>query len=88
MHYKYHLFMRGAKHFNPYEKYVINTDHHSDVALVSDHHHSHHHSGGALISDDELLNMLSLHDHKKSHNRRKTGGSVKTRPYKRLIFTR
>ena len=78
MHYKYHLFMRGAKHFNPYEKRLI-------------HHHSKHHSkhhGGALVSDHELLSMLSLHHHKKSHKHHKTGGSVKTRPYKALKFTR
>ena len=76
MRYKYHLFMRGAKHFNPYEKRLIHT-----------HHHSTHH-GGALVSDHELLSMLSLHDNKKSHKRRKTGGAVRTRPYKPLKFTR
>jgi len=74
MHYKHHLFMRGAKHFNPYDKRLI-------------HHQSHHHYGGALVSDHDLLSMLSLHDH---HNRRKTGGTVKkTRPYKgKLVFNR
>jgi hypothetical protein len=77
MRYKHHLFMRGAKHFNPYEKQLIHHKSHHK----SHHHHSDHHS------DHELLNMLSLHHHKakKSH---KTGGSVKTRPYKPLRFTR
>ena len=73
MRYKFHLFMRGAKHFNPYEKGL--------------HHHSSHH-GGALVSDHELLSMLSLHHNKKPYQRRKTGGTVRTRPYKPLVFTR
>ena len=81
MRYKHHLLVRGAKHFNPYEKRMIHS--HS-------HHHSHHHSGGALITDHELLSILSLHHRKPRTARRgrKSGGSVKTRPYKPLVFTR
>ena len=29
MRYKFHLFMRGAKHFNQYEKRSIHSHHHS-----------------------------------------------------------
>jgi len=78
MRYKDHLFMRGAKHFNPYEKRLIHT------------HHTDDHSDGTLVSDHELLSMLSLKHHKakKSHKHHNTGGSVKTRPYKPLRFNR
>ena len=47
MHYKYHLFMRGAKHFNPYMKRVLYDK--QSHAL---------HSGGSLTTDQELLKML------------------------------
>ena len=64
--------MQGVKHFNPYEKRLVHT----------------HHHGGALVSDHELLSMLSLYHNKKPYQRRKTGGTVRTRPYKPLVFTR
>ena len=80
MRYKYYLFMRGAKPFYPYEKRLVHT-----------HHHSRHHHGGALVTDHELMSILSLLHHKKphtAHRRRKTGGTVRTRPFKPLVFTR
>jgi len=86
MHYKYHLFMRGAKHFNPYMKRV----------LYNKLSHAHH-SGGSLTTDQELLKMLgniSLKPGLHKMKPRRYGGAITHRKpprqtsYKPLLFTR
>ena len=78
MHYKYYLFSRGAKYFNPYAKRAMS--------------YSHSKRGGSIATDDYLLSLLGDMTIKKNYKKkdyrggampkRRTGGS------KTLYFTR
>jgi hypothetical protein len=83
MHYKFHLFSRGAKHFNPYAKRVL-------------HNKRTRHSGGSIATDYELLKLLGnfnpLGTHHKKHHYQ--GGAIthskpkRRATHKALYFTR